>query len=81
MEGIMIYYGTQICPDCVRATKILDKLKIEHKYVDITQNTNNMREFLKLRDTREEFKEIKELGLIGIPCFLMPDGSISFDLR
>ncbi|NLW52168.1 MAG: glutaredoxin [Tissierellia bacterium] len=77
----MIYYGTQICPDCVRATKILDKLKIEHKYVDITQNTNNMREFLKLRDTREEFKEIKELGLIGIPCFLMPDGSISFDLR
>lgn len=81
MEGIMIYYGTQICPDCVRATKILDKLKIEHKYVDITQNTHNMREFLKLRDTREEFKEIKELGLIGIPCFLMPDGSISFDLR
>ena len=81
MEGKMIYFGSQICSQCVSATKIIEKLNIEHIYVDITESTHNMRQFLKLRDTREEFNDVKSMGLIGIPCFLMPDGSISFDLR
>lgn len=76
----MKVYGATICPDCVRAKKIMEEENIKHVYVDITEDTSKMKEFLKLRDTREEFKEIKEHGLIGIPAFAFEDGRVEFDL-
>lgn len=77
----MKMYGASICPDCVRAKRFLDKNNLEYTYVDITENTFNMKEFLRLRDSREEFTERKELGLIGIPSFLFSDGSLSFEVK
>lgn len=75
----MKFYGTGICPDCVEANKLLSEKQIDCDYVDITESTANLKEFLKLRDHRSEFAEIKEEGHIGIPCFLKEDGSITFD--
>ena len=34
---------------------------------------------MKLRDTREELKEAKEAGRIGIPCFVREDDSITLE--
>lgn len=75
----MKFYGTGLCPDCVEAEKLLSEKQIGCEYVDITASTANLKEFLKLRDHRTEFYEIKEEGLIGIPCFLREDGSLTFD--
>lgn len=42
----------------------------------------NLKKFLKLRDTRKEFDEIKRLGKIGIPCIVINDGEkIIFDYK
>lgn len=76
----MKVYGASICGDCVRAKSILEKEKVKHQYIDITASTANMKEFLKLRDSRKEYDEIKEYGLIGIPSFVFEDGSIEFDI-
>ena len=77
----MKLYGAAICPDCVRAKKALDEKGLEYTYVDITENTYKMKEFLRLRDSRKEFIEKKEAGLIGIPAFLFTDGSLLFELE
>lgn len=74
----MKFYGTELCPDCVEAERLLKDKKIEYDYVRITETTANLKEFLKLRDGRTEFEEIKKEGYIGIPCFLMEDGTIAF---
>lgn len=33
-----------------------------------------MKKFLKYRDTRPEFDEIKEAGRVGLPCIVIDDG-------
>ena len=40
----------------------------------VTENMFYLKTFLKLRDTREEFAEIKAKGLVGIPCVNVNDG-------
>lgn len=76
----MKFYGSMICIDTVNADKVLRKNKVDVEYIDITANTSNMKEFLRLRDLRSEFDQVKEAGNIGIPVFLKDDGSIEFDV-
>ena len=47
---------------------------------DISESIGSMRNFLKLRDTRPEFDEIKEKGRVGLPCLYLEDGRILFEL-
>ncbi len=73
-------YGMNICPDCVEARKELDKREIPYIYKDFSQDTKNLKEFLKFRDTRDLFEQKKKNGEIGIPCFELPDGSLTLSL-
>lgn len=76
----MIFFGADFCQDSVYAKTILDRLNIPYKYVDITSSTDNLKLFLELRDKSPRFKLVKEHGLIGIPCFVLDDGSIKFEV-
>lgn len=75
----MKFIGTRLCPDCLEAESVLKQACIPFEYVDITESTDNLKLFLQLRDNRPEFKNLKENGYIGIPCFLMEDDTILFD--
>lgn len=76
----MKLYGSVLCPDCVDAFEILKEKNIVYDYVDINESMKTLKEFLKLRDNRDEFKEVRENSNVGIPCFLFDDGSIIFDV-
>ena len=76
----MKLYGSVLCPDCVDAFEILKEKDIAYDYVDINESMQTLKEFLKLRDNRDEFKEVREKANAGIPCFLLDDGSITFDV-
>ena len=75
----MKFIGTKLCPDCIDAESVLKQACVKFEYLDITTSMENMKLFMKLRDNREEFNNIKAEGYIGIPCFLMDDGRILFD--
>lgn len=70
------YYGAEICKDCVAARALLAQRGIEAELIDITASTANLRAFLALRDSRPEFDSVKAEGRIGIPAFILDDGSI-----
>lgn len=74
------FYGSMMCSDTVYADKVLRRNKVEVEYIDMVSNLKKMKEFLKYRDTRKEFEQIKLDGKIGIPMFLLEDGSIEFDV-
>ena len=76
----MKVYGTELCPDCREAFEKMKKENISYELVDIMAETKNLREFLNLRDSRQEFDKVRETGGIGIPCFLMEDGSVRFEI-
>ena len=78
---MMKFYGTMVCPDCVKTREALNAAGVLLDYVDITVSTANMKECLHRRDTRKEFDAVKKAGSIGVPCFLKEDGSVILDSR
>lgn len=77
----VIMYGTEICPDCVKAKEILKaRPDIELDYKDITKSTATLKEFLAYRDFDEMFKPIIQERKIGIPFFILEDNTKTFDI-
>ena len=78
----IIMYGSRICIDCVKAEEeLLKRSDIELDYRVITQDTKTLKEFLTYRDNEQMFDKVKELGYIGIPFFILEDGTKTFDIR
>lgn len=66
-------YGSYICVECRDMRDRFQKEDIPFEFVDITENTTNLKEFLRLRDQDEIFTSVRENGLIGIPFFVHDD--------
>lgn len=71
-------YGMPTCPDCVFVDEQI-KDNANFQIIDIGANVRSLREFLNLRDKLEAFLEAKKTGSIGIPCFMLEDGTVSLN--
>lgn len=77
----IVMYGSEICPDCVTAKTLLGKAKdIELTYKNITKDIATLKEFLTYRDHETVFVPVKENGKIGIPFFILEDGTKTLDI-
>ncbi len=74
----IIVYGSKNCPDCQPMQDYLKNNNVDFIYLDITENMFFLKTFLKLRDTREEFNEIKAQGYVGIPCVSVNDAEVLY---
>ena len=75
------FYGSPHCPDCMEAKRQLTERGITFSFTDITGSMTALKEFLRLRDQEAFFERVREKGLVGIPCFVLPDGRLSHDVR
>lgn len=74
-------YGAEICPGCRAAKARLSEVSgVELEFRNITESTALLREFLHYRDHDSMFAPIVEAGRIGIPFFILEDGTKTFDL-
>ena len=77
----IIMYGASICRDCVNAKeKLLARPDVILDYRNIIESTAIMKEFLSYRDNDTMFDEVKANGKIGIPFFLLEDGTKTFQI-
>lgn len=76
---MIMMYGTDLCPDCVAAKKALEDNGIDYKYINITESLGSMKQFLKLRDTKDAFSEVRGSGTIGIPALIVSPTEITLD--
>ena len=74
-------YGMQICPDCAEAREALLAARVDFAFLDFADATQNLKEFLKIRESSPLFDAVRREGGIGIPCFVLPDGSVSLELQ
>ena len=78
----LIVFGSKHWPGCEPAKEYLSNNNIKFLYLDITENMLNLKRFLKYRDNRPEFDEIKRAGKVGLPCIVIDDGEqIIFDYK
>lgn len=78
----LIIYGSDICGDCLDTKEYLQSHaegNIQYNYFDITKSTANLKRFLKMRDTMELFREVRENHIIGIPLFQFDDGTFTLN--
>lgn len=71
-------YGSMLCPDCVRCREDLDKAGVAYEYLDFSEDLQNLKAFLILREDTL-FEEIRKAGKIGIPCIQRENGTITLD--
>lgn len=74
-------YGADICVDCRNYKAIWQKHGFEAEYIDIIENTKNLKEFLEIRDAEPIFDRVKQRHGIGIPLFVREDGTKTFDIN
>lgn len=79
MNELTLYYSS-LCPDTVPFKAAMERLGVTAREVDITASMRNLKEFLRLRDTKEVFVPRKEQGMVGIPCLVMNDGQYLFEV-
>lgn len=78
----IVVFGSKYWPDCDPAKEFLSSNNINYLYLDISEGMLNLKMFLKYRDNYKEFKHIKDMGMIGLPCFVVNDGEqIVFDYK
>ncbi len=58
--------------------EFLSKNEIKFVYLDISESLSNLKAFLKYRDSRPEFDDIRESGRVGIPCIVVNKGERVF---
>ena len=76
----MKVYGADICIDCRNYKALRESRGFTDTYIDITESTANLREFLAIRDTDPLFAPVRERGGIGIPLFVREDGTTTLEL-
>ncbi|MGF3075412.1 hypothetical protein [Facklamia sp. P12934] len=74
-----IVYFSDKCPNTEAFISRLDQMEVSYEAVNITDSMKNLKEFLKLRDSRNEFDEVKKNGNVGIPVLYSEDRLI-YDL-
>lgn len=75
----MKFFGSKLCEDCRQAMIRLDEAGVEYDFIDINESLDNLKEFLKLRDSEDKFADRKKCGVIGIPCYILDDMTVTFD--
>lgn len=68
----------QTCPDC---TQVKEQVKNDPRFelIDIGEHVRNLKQFLALRDSHPAFEPVKRNGSVGIPCFVLENGSVTFE--
>lgn len=66
------------CPDCAYVEAQV-KGNEQFQVIDIGSHVRLLKEFLRLRDASEAFASARRHGQAGIPCFVMPDGTVTLN--
>ena len=69
-------YGMKTCPDCAYEDEQVEG-NSQYEVIDIGAHVKNLKEFLRLRDNSPAFAVIRRVGAVGIPCFVLDDGTVT----
>lgn len=70
-------YSMTGCPDCEYVEEQV-KGNANYEVINVGEHIRNLKAFLRLRDKEKAFDAIKRLGVVGVPCFVLEDGKVTF---
>ncbi|MBQ7796355.1 MAG: hypothetical protein IJ374_07345 [Lachnospiraceae bacterium] len=77
---VVTMVGTHLCPGCRARLEEIREEGLNVEFHDILENLQDMRLFLKIREGHPEiYDEIRNVGRVGVPVFILPDGTVTID--
>ena len=76
----VILIGSHLCPDTLYAINELAARKVEIEFKNLSACLADLKTYLALRDSSPLFEGPKANGSIGIPCFILEDGTTTLEL-
>lgn len=73
--------GSHLCPDTLFALHKLSERKAEIDFKNLSASLPDLKVYLAQRDTNPLYAAVKQNGGIGIPCFVLEDGSVTLELE
>ena len=74
-------YGSHLCPDTLYALTVLKSKGVDLSFKNISGALGDLKEFLAIRENDSLFDAAKQNGGIGIPCFVLEDGTRTLDIQ
>jgi len=73
-------YVMQTCPDC---TYVEEQIKDNPNFeiIDIGEHVKKLKEFIDLRDHHPAFEQAKAVGDLGIPCYVLENGTVTLNSK
>lgn len=72
--------GSHLCPDTLYALCKLSEKHVDLEFKNLSASLPDLKEYLAARDSDPLYEAVKAGGGIGIPYFVMEDGSTTLDL-
>lgn len=72
--------GSHLCPDTLYALCELRKKNVDIDFKNLSASLEGLKEYLSLREELEIYKDIRANKGIGIPCFILEDGTKTLSL-
>ena len=79
---MIVMIGNHICKDCQDAMKVIERERLPIEFKDMERSLDVIKEFLKIREGNTElFSVCRENNSIGIPVFVLEDGTVTLDAK
>lgn len=76
----VVMIGSSLCPGCRARMQQIREEGLCAEIHDLTENLNDMRLFLKIREGNPElYDAVRAEGKVGIPVFVLPDGTVTVE--
>lgn len=77
---MIIMLGNHLCKDCAWACEEIQRQHLPIEFHDMETSMVYLKEFLSVRDANPDlFEECRKNNTIGIPVFVLEDGTATFD--
>ena len=73
--------GSHLCPDPLYAIQKLKEADADLSFVNISAALADLKTFLAIRESDALYDEVRKNGGIGIPLFVLEDGTRTLDLE
>ena len=73
--------GSHLCPDTIYALNKLVEAGVEMEFKNLSASLADLKAYLALRESSPLFDGPKAAGSLGIPCFVLEDGTLTLELE
>ena len=72
--------GSHLCPKTLYALNRLTEAQVDIEFKNLSASLPDLKAYLALRESSPLYDAVREQGIVGIPAFILEDGTVTLTL-